>query len=140
MLQYEIGPFQTCPFMTPLAPTWLSGGLCLQGQRIFVASDAAAPPRGRSAFADSAEGWAAVDAALDQPRRAHQLGASRTALAPFLALKVLGETFRWAFVGTPDAQTAFFPAAAVHITAGLDANVPYFLTGVLLHNLLRNTH
>ena len=99
---------------------------------MFVASDAPAPPRGRSAFADGAEDWAAVDAALDQPPRAHQHGASRTALAPFLAFQALGDTFRWAFVGTPDAETAFFPHAAAHITRGLDADVPYFLTGALL--------
>ena len=95
-----------------------------------MASDTAAQSPGRSAFADSTEAWAAVPAALDLPRRAEQPGASRTALAPFLALEALGGTsFRWAFVGTPDAHTAFFPDAAAHVTRGLDADVPYFLTG-----------
>ena len=100
----------------------------LQGLRVFVASNASGPSDAAGSFAAAAEGWAVVDD--DDPQRVEgDPGASRLALAPFLALQHVGPTFKWAFVGTPDAETAFFPAAAAHLVGGLDHNMPYLLTG-----------
>ena len=102
--------------------------LLLQGLRVFVASNASRPASAAGSFAAAAEGWAVVG--NDVPQRVDgDPGASRLALAPFLALQQLGPTFKWAFVGTPDAQSAFSPAAAAHLVEGLDYSVPYLLTG-----------
>ena len=49
-----------------------------------------------------------------------------------LALPVcrdLGETFKWAFLGTSNTDTAIFVDAAHSVLKGLDADMPYFLTG-----------
>ena len=72
----------------------------------------------------------------DVPRRAGTAGASRTALAPFLALRDLGISFKWAFVGTCNADTAFFADAAARVVEGLDPNVPFLLTGKRLLHIL----
>ena len=111
--------------------TWTAS--CLQrGLRVFVASNGTQPP-GPGAFA--AEGWAVVED--DEPlRAAGQPDASRAALAPFLALRELGPSFKWAFAGTRNADTLFFPRAAAALVKGLDPDVPYLLTGAAQTPLL----
>lgn len=54
-------------------------------------------------------------------------GDSRAALAPFLAFRELGDTFKWLFYGDDD--TFFFVDAAANVLQGLDPDVPYFITG-----------
>ena len=48
------------------------------------------------------------------------------------ACRDLGETFKWAFVGTSNADTAFFADAAHNTVKDLDADMPFFLTGTLI--------
>lgn len=68
----------------------------------------------------------------DKPVRSYTEFATLNALGPFLAYHDLGDTFKWAFVGTMNADTAFFPRAAANAIKDLDPNMPYFLTGVAI--------
>ena len=45
------------------------------------------------------------------------------------ARRDLGDTFKWAFLGTSNTDTAIFVDAAHNVVKGLDADMPYFLTG-----------
>ena len=96
-----------------------------QGARLYVA---ASGKLSAGRLPAAAEAWGVYPD--DVPRRAGAAGASRTALAPFLALRDLGPTsFKWAFVGTRNADTAFFADAAARAVEGLDPDVPSLLTG-----------
>lgn len=48
---------------------------------------------------------------------------------PHPVCRDLGETFKWAFLGTSNTDTAIFVDAAHNIVKELDADMPYFLTG-----------
>lgn len=78
------------------------------------------------------EHWAVYDG--DVPVRSYSDSASRNALGPFLAYGSLGDTFKWAYFGTLNTHTAFFPEAAARSVRGLDPDMPYFLTGTPLHH------
>ena len=45
---------------------------------------------------------------------------------------ILERRFKWAFIGTSNADTAFFADAAHDIVKDLDPDMPYFLTGTLI--------
>lgn len=48
-------------------------------------------------------------------------------LAPFFAYKVLGDSFKWIFVGEDD--TLFFRQGALKAVKGADAEMPYLISG-----------
>ncbi|KAK9803733.1 hypothetical protein WJX73_008989 [Symbiochloris irregularis] len=63
----------------------------------------------------------------DRPLRTFALfGDSRAALAPFLAHKHFGDSYKWLLYGDDD--TLFFPHALKRTLHNLDPNIPYFLT------------
>ncbi|KAK9803696.1 hypothetical protein WJX73_002056 [Symbiochloris irregularis] len=63
----------------------------------------------------------------DRPLRTLALfGDSRAALAPFLAHKYYGDSYKWLMYGDDD--TLFFPHALKRTLQNLDPNIPYFLT------------
>jgi len=43
----------------------------------------------------------------------------------------LGDTFKWAYFGPSNTDTAVFLDAAENMVKGLDADMPYFLSGDL---------
>ena len=95
--------------------------------RLFVVSNTSSRLQPMPA---SIEHWAVYDA--DKPTRSYSETATQNALGPFLAHSSLGSTFKWAFFGTLNAHTAFFPEAAARAVQGLDPETPYFLTGTAL--------
>ena len=54
-----------------------------------------------------------------------------------MALRDLGPAFEWALIATRNAETAFFPATAARMVAGLDPDVPYLLTGAVRNRVSR---
>ena len=50
-------------------------------------------------------------------------------MVPFLAYKVLGDSFKWLFYGDDD--TLLCLDGAFLIASQLDHNMPYFITGML---------
>ncbi len=96
----------------------------MQGLRLFVVSNVSSQ---LSPVLPNIEHWAVYDA--DAPVRSYSDTATRNALGPFLAYSSLGDSFKWAYFGTLNTDTAFFPEAAARAVAGLDPDEPYFLTG-----------
>lgn len=60
------------------------------------------------------------------PIRSFYPGDQRAALAPFMAYRQLGDTFKWLLYGDDD--TIFMTDAAVNLASTLDADLPYFVT------------
>ncbi|BDA47330.1 hypothetical protein COCOBI_10-1760 [Coccomyxa sp. Obi] len=94
-----------------------------QGLRLFVVSNESSQ---LSPMLPNIEHWAVYDA--DAPVRSYSDTATRNALGPFLAYSTLGDSFKWAYFGTLNTDTAFFPEAAARAVAGLDPDEPHFLT------------
>ena len=72
----------------------------------------------------------------DTVLRSFYEGDTRAALVPFLAYRDLGDTFKWAYFGPSNTDTAVFLDAAENMVKGLDADMPYFLSGDLTSVLL----
>lgn len=103
-----------------------SDRVCTQGLRLFVVSNDSSQ---LSPMPANVEHWAVYGS--DNPVRSYSDTASQNALGPFLAYSSLGPSFKWAFFGTLNTHTAFFPEAAAEAVRGLDPELPYFLTGIL---------
>jgi hypothetical protein len=110
--------------------------LHVQGAQLYVVANNSTRPG--QALPPAVQAWDAYPD--DSPKRTGTAGASRAALAPFLALRQLGPTFKWAFVATSDADTAFFARAAARMVQGLDPEVPYLLTGEASFGCLHPHH
>ncbi len=82
------------------------------------------------------EGWAVY--AHDDPVRSYTPLATLSALGPFLAYRDLGDTFKWAYFGTSNADTAFFPRGAANAVKGLDPDMPIILSGRPLVRMPQN--
>lgn len=63
----------------------------------------------------------------DTPARSFYRGDSRAALAPFLAHKELGDTYKWMLYGDDDTQ--FFLDGALRLAKDFDPDLPWFITG-----------
>ena len=63
----------------------------------------------------------------DTPARSFYKGDSRAALAPFLAHKELGDTYKWMLYGDDDTQ--FFLDGALRLAKDFDPDLPWFITG-----------
>lgn len=63
----------------------------------------------------------------DVPARSFYKGDSRAALAPFLAHKVLGDSYKWMLYGDDDTQ--FFLDGALRLAKDFDPDLPWFITG-----------
>ena len=61
-----------------------------------------------------------------KPVRSFYPGDQRAALAPFLAYKRLGDTFKWLLYGDDD--TVFFTEAALNLASKMDPGLPYVIT------------
>ena len=61
-----------------------------------------------------------------EPVRSFYPGDQRAALAPFLAHRELGDSFKWLLYGDDD--TVFFPDAALSLASTLDPALPYVVT------------
>ncbi|CAK0783338.1 hypothetical protein CVIRNUC_006537 [Coccomyxa viridis] len=97
--------------------------LLWQGARLYVVSNSSSTSS-RSSLA--VEGWSQYE--NDVPLRAWSAAASRSAIAPFLAYRDLGTTFKWVLFGTTNTDTALFVDAAQNIVRDLDHTMPYFLS------------
>ena len=64
----------------------------------------------------------------DSPARSFYKGDSRAALAPFLAHKELGDTYKWMLYGDDDTQ--FFLDGALRLAKDFDPDLPWFITGL----------
>lgn len=62
----------------------------------------------------------------DNPLRALYPGDTRAALAPFIAHKLLGDTYKWMLYGDDD--TFFFVEGVLDMVQDLDPDMPYFIT------------
>ncbi|DBA95033.1 TPA: hypothetical protein ACH3X1_002549 [Trebouxia sp. C0004] len=62
----------------------------------------------------------------DSPARSFYRGDSRAALAPFLAHKELGDTYKWILYGDDDTQ--FFLDGALRLAKDFDPDLPWFIT------------
>ena len=65
-------------------------------------------------------------AADDSPYRSFHKGDSRAALAPFLAHKALGKSYKWLLYGDDDTQ--FFVDGVLRLVQDFDPEVPWLLT------------
>lgn len=65
----------------------------------------------------------------DIPPRSFYRGDSRAALAPFLAHKEFGDTYKWLLYGDDDTQ--FFIDGALRLAQEFDPDLPWFITGAL---------
>ena len=63
----------------------------------------------------------------DIPPRSFYRGDSRAALAPFLAHKEFGDTYKWLLYGDDDTQ--FFIDGALRLAQDFDPDLPWFITG-----------
>jgi hypothetical protein len=96
-----------------------------QGMRLYVVSNTSRDNKAVSSA--RIEGWTVYN--TDLPVRSYSPTATLTALGPFLAYRNVKDTFKWVFIGSSDADTAFFPRAAANVVRNLNPDMPYFLTG-----------
>lgn len=95
----------------------------VQGMRTLVVTNYTESPRKRYPAAKG-ETWGYYPDA--QPVRSFYPGDQRAALAPFLAFRELGDTFKWLLYGDDD--TVFFVDAALRLASTMDPDMPYIIT------------
>lgn len=101
----------------------LPRGTSVQGIRTVVVTNYTATAVSPYPAAEN-ELWTSYPDA--NPARSFYPGDDRAALAPFLAFRTLGDSFKWLFYGDDD--TVFFADAALALASTLDSELPYFVT------------
>lgn len=95
----------------------------LQGMKTFVVTNYTETP-GNPYPAAKGETWRYYPDA--DPVRSFYPGDQRAALAPFLAFRELGDSFKWLLYGDDD--TVFFTDAVLNLASTLDPDLPYVVT------------
>lgn len=97
----------------------------MQGIRTVISTNSKPTAAIQAEAAQNNETW--VYYPDDAPSRSFYKGDSRAALAPFLAHKELGDTYKWMLYGDDDTQ--FFLDGALRLAQDFDPNLPWFITG-----------
>ena len=96
-----------------------------QGIRTVISTNSEATASIQAEAAQNNETW--VYYPDDSPARSFYKGDSRAALAPFLAHRELGDTYKWMLYGDDDTQ--FFLDGALRLAQDFDPDLPWFITG-----------
>lgn len=99
--------------------------LPMQGIRTVISTNSEPTAAIQAEAAQNNETW--VFYPDDAPARSFYKGDSRAALAPFLAHKELGDTYKWMLYGDDDTQ--FFLDGALRLAKDFDPDLPWFITG-----------
>ena len=97
----------------------------IQGIRTVISTNSQPTAAVKAEGAQNNETW--VYYPDDTPARSFYRGDSRAALAPFLAHKELGDTYKWMLYGDDDTQ--FFLDGALRLAKDFDPDLPWFITG-----------
>lgn len=102
----------------------------MQGIRTLIATNSDISDDIRAEALQHNETW--IYYPDDIPPRSFYRGDSRAALAPFLAHKEFGDTYKWLLYGDDDTQ--FFIDGALRLAQDFDPDLPWFITGVSLNS------